>query len=158
MLFTKKELLQTLDNINKQQQLDVECYIDDVLQNDIPIDALRFINKHKPLKDLGVFNLIYSKRRKTPLYKNFKKGNIDDYEQAVCLGSLMTQMLCYIKTTHDDVVKHSQLIGMNTIMHALYDFSNTGSFTSINKAYNQLSQLFKELFDFEGDEINGDAN
>ena len=60
-------------------------------------------------------------------------------------------MLCYIKTTKDDVVKHSQIIGMNSILDALYDFTNTGSFKKINNVYNDFSIIFNELFNKDGE-------
>lgn len=151
MTFTKKELLKLIIDIEQNTKINISEYTNDILFNDIPIKALKFINLYHPLKDLGVFNLIYSKRRKTPLYHNFKKGNINNYEQAVCLGSLLTQMLCYIKTTKDDVVKHSQIIGMNSILDALYDFTNTGSFKKINTVYNDFSIIFNELFNKDGE-------
>lgn len=146
MAFSKKYLIQTLNIIAKEQNLDVNLYVNDVLKNDIPVSSLIFINKYKPLSELGVLNLIYNKKNKTPLFKNFKKGNIDNYEQVVCLGSLLTQMLCYIKTTKDDVTKHSKIIGIESILYAINDFINTGEFNKVNIVYNNFSELFKELY------------
>ena len=151
MTFTKKEMLIMLENIKNEYNIDIDSYEDDIIENDIPVKALKFINLYIPLKDLGVFNLIYSKRRKTPLYHNFKIGNINSYEQVVCLGSLLTQMLCYIKTTKEDVVKHSQILGANSILEALNEFINTGSFTKVNKVYNDFSNIFKNLFNKDGE-------
>ena len=151
MTFTNKEMLLMLDDIKDKHNINVDKYISEVIAKDIPSNTLQFINLYIPLKDLGVFNLIYSKRRKTPLYRNFKLGNIDDYEQAVCLGSLLTQMLCYIKTTKDDVVKHSQIIGVNSIIDATNEFVNTGSFNKINIVYDEFSNLFNELFNKDGE-------
>lgn len=151
MNLNKKEILLTLEEIKKERNVNIDNYKNDVLLNDIPSDALKFINLYKPLDDLGVFNLIYSKRRKTPLYNNFKRGNIDNYEQVICLGSLLTQMLCYIKTTKDDVVKHSNIIGIKSIIHALDNFTTTGDFFEVNIVYNKFSLLFKDLFNKDGD-------
>lgn len=151
MTFTKKEMLIMLENIKNEYKIDIDSYEDDIIENDIPVKALKFINLYIPLKDLGVFNLIYSKRRKTPLYHNFKMGNINNYEQVVCLGSLLTQMLCYIKTTKEDVVKHSQILGANSILEALNEFINTGSFAKVNKVYNDFSNIFKNLFNKDGE-------
>ena len=151
MTFTKKEMLIMLENIKNEYNIDIDSYEDDIIENDIPVKALKFINLYIPLKDLGVFNLIYSKRRKTPLYHNFKIGNINSYEQVVCLGSLLTQMLCYIKTTKEDVVKHSQILGANSILEALNEFINTGSFAKVNKVYNDFSNIFKNLFNKDGE-------
>ena len=151
MTFTKKEMLIMLENIKNEYKIDIDSYEDDIIENDIPVKALKFINLYIPLKDLGVFNLIYSKRRKTPLYHNFKMGNINNYEQVVCLGSLLTQMLCYIKTTKEDVVKHSQILGANSILEALNEFINTGSFIKVNKVYNDFSNIFKNLFNKDGE-------
>lgn len=151
MTFTKKEILLMLNNIENNYNVDISKYIDEVIENDIPSNALKFINLYTPLKELGVFNLIYSKRRKTPLFHNFKCGNINNYEQVVCLGSLLTQMLCYIKTTKDDVTFHSQVIGINSIIEAIQDFVNTGSFIKVNKVYLEFSKLFNELFNKDGE-------
>jgi len=151
MTFTKKEMLFMLNKIKDIKDTNIDTYVDDILDNDIPMKALKFINLHIPLKDLGVFNLIYSKRHKTPLFNNFTKRQIDDYEQVVCLGSLLTQMLCYIKTTKDDVVKHSQIIGINSIMNAINDFVNTGSFNKINIVYTEFSDIFKYLYIKDGE-------
>lgn len=151
MRFTKKEIISTLEQIKQEHNINIDKYIDDVFDNDIPSETLKFINLYIPLKDLGVFNLIYNKRRKTPLYNNFKKGNINNYEQAVCLGSLLTQMLCYVKTTKDDVTTHSQLIGINSILDALYEFVNTGEFNKVNKTYLEISNIFKDLYNKEGE-------
>lgn len=151
MTFTKKEMILTLEQINKEHKINIDKYVKEVIEQDIPSNALKFINLYTPLKDLGVFNLIYSKRRKTPLYHNFKIGNVNNYEQVVCLGSLLTQMLCYIKTTKDDVVKHSQIVGANSILEALDEFINTGSFEKINKVYSEFSNLFIELFNKDGE-------
>lgn len=151
MKLNKKDIILTLEEIKTEQNINIDKYKNDVIMNDIPSEALKFINLYKPLNDLGVFNLIYSKRRKTPLFHNFKMGNIDNYEQVVCLGSLLTQMLCYIKTTKDDVVKHSNIIGIKSIIHALDKFTSTGDFTEINIVYNKFSLLFKDLFNKDGD-------
>lgn len=151
MTFTKRELLHVLESINIEYNINVDKYVDDVIDNDIPSKSLKFINLYKPLKDLGVFNLIYSKRHKTPLFNNLCKRNIDDYEKTICLGSLLTQMLCFIKTTKDDVVKHSELIGASSITEALNEFINTGSFNKVNKTYYDISELFKELFNKDGE-------
>lgn len=146
MNFTKKEILITLNDIGNSNNINIDKYINDVLENDIPTLAYKFINLYKPISDLGVFNLIYSKRNKNPLYHNFINGKINNYEQSICLSSLLTQMLCYVKTTKDDVIKHSQLIGINSIINALTDYVNTGSFDKINIVYSQFSNLFKDLF------------
>lgn len=146
MTYNKRDLIKTLEEIKSEKNLDINFYIDEVIEKDVPVNTLQFINLYKPINDLGVFNLIYSKRHKTPLFNNFKKGNIDNYEQVVCLGSLLTQMLCYIKTTHDDVIKHTTLIGINSVIDAIDDFVNTGSFDKINETYNNFSQLFINLF------------
>lgn len=151
MTFTKKSLINTLEQIRLEHNINIDKYIDDVFDNDIPSEALKFINLYIPLKDLGVFNLIYNKRRKTPLYNNFKRGNIDNYEKVICLGSLLTQMLCYIKTTKDDVTKHSQLIGANSILEAIDEFVNTGNFDKVNKTYLEISNIFKDLYNKEGE-------
>lgn len=151
MTFTKKEMLLMLEDIKNNYNIDINQYENDIIKNDIPVKSLKFINLYIPLKDLGVFNLIYSKRRKTPLYHNFKVGNINNYEQVVCIGSLLTQMLCYIKTTKEDVIKHSQILGVNSILEAISDFVNTGSFIKVNKVYNDFSNIFKNLFDKDGD-------
>ena len=151
MTFTKKGLISTLETIKQEHNINIDKYIDDVFDNDIPSETLKFINLYIPLKELGVFNLIYSKRRKTPLFNNFKRGNINNYEKAICLGSLLTQMLCYIKTTKDDVTKHSQLIGINSILNALNEFTNTGKFDKVNKVYLEISNIFKDLYNKEGE-------
>lgn len=151
MTFTKKQMILMLEEINKNHKINIDKYIKEVIEYDIPSNALKFINLYIPLKDLGVFNLIYSKRRKTPLYHNFKIGNINNYEQVVCLGSLLTQMLCYVKTTKDDIVKHSQIIGANSILEAINEFVNTGSFEKVNEVYYEFSNLFKDLFNKDGE-------
>lgn len=151
MNLSKKEMLITLEQIKNENNINIDKYKQDVLLHDIPSDALKFINLYKPLDDLGVFNLIYSKRRKTPLFNNFKRGNIDNYEQVVCLGSLLTQMLCYIKTTKDNVIKHSDIIGIKSIIHAIDNFTSTGDFLEVNIVYNKFSILFKDLFNKDGD-------
>ena len=151
MNLSKKEMLITLEQIKNENNINIDKYKQDVLLHDIPSDALKFINLYKPLDDLGVFNLIYSKRRKTPLFNNFKRGNVDNYEQVVCLGSLLTQMLCYIKTTKDNVIKHSDIIGIKSIIHAIDNFTSTGDFLEVNIVYNKFSILFKDLFNKDGD-------
>lgn len=150
MTFTKKEMLIMLEKIKNEQNIDIYDYVNDVIENDIPSKSLKFINLYIPLKDLGVFNLIYSKRHKTPLYNNLAKRTIDDYQKAICLGSILTQMLCYVEKTKDDVIKHSEFIGANSILLALNDFFNTGSFDNINIVYNEISELFKYLYDKDG--------
>lgn len=60
-------------------------------------------------------------------------------------------MLCYIKTTKDDIVKHSQIVGANSILTAINDFINTGSFDKVNTVYNEFSNLFKDLFNKDGE-------
>lgn len=152
MTFTKKEMLQMLDKIKQEHNININKYIDEVIELDIPVNALKFINLYIPLQGLGVFNLIYSKRRKTPLFHNFKKGDIDNFEQVVSLGSLLTQMLCYVKTTKDDVTKHNKVLGANSILEALDEFINTGQFDKVNKTYNDFSNIFNELYSKEGNE------
>lgn len=152
MTFTKKDLLITLKEIESELNINCEVYINDVLNNDIPVKSLKFINKHKPIHLLGVFNLIYNKKRKTPLFYNLTKGNINNYEQVVCLGSLLTQTLCYIKTTKEDILIYSKIIGLNNILLAIQDFILTGSFKKVNEVYLDYSKLFNELYNESGDE------
>ena len=151
MTFTKQEMLQMLEEIKNTNNVNINKYIDDVIQHDIPSESLKFINLYIPLKDLGVFNLIYSKRHKTPLFNNIAKRQIDDYQKSICLGSLLTQMLCYVEKTKDDIVKHSNFIGANSIVDALSDYFNNGSFDKINIVYNEISELFKYLFNKDGE-------
>ena len=146
MTFTKKELITILQEIYKETNKPIDDYITDVIENDIPGKTIKFINLHKPLSDLGVFNLIYNKRHKTPLFNNFTKRNIDEYEKMVCLGSLFTQMLCYIKTTKDNAIKHTNIVGANSILSALSNYINTNSFIEINKVYDEFSNIFKDLY------------
>lgn len=151
MTFTKQEMLQMLEEIKNTNNVNINKYIDDVIQHDIPSESLKFINLYIPLKDLGVFNLIYSKRHRTPLFNNIAKREIDDYQKSICLGSLLTQMMCYVEKTKDDVVKHSSFIGANSITDALKDYFTNGSFDKINIVYNEISELFKYLFNKEGE-------
>ena len=55
------------------------------------------------------------------------------------------------KTTKEDVVKHSQILGASSILEALNEFINTGSFTKVNKVYNDFSNIFKNLFNKDGE-------
>ena len=151
MTFTKQEMLQMLEQIKIDYNININKYINDVIENDIPSNSLKFINLYIPFKDLGVLNLIYTKRHKTPLFNNMTKRQIDNYQKAICLGSLLTQMLCYVEKTKDDIVKHSQFIGATSITDALNDFFNTGSFNKINIVYNEISEIFKELFNRDGE-------
>lgn len=151
MTFTKQELLQMLEKIKNTYKVNINNYIDDVITNDIPSKSLKFINLYIPLKDLGVFNLIYSKRHKTPLFNNITKRQIDNYQKSICLGSLLTQMMCYVEKTKDDVVKHSSFIGASSITDALNEYFTTGSFNKINDVYNEISELFKYLFNKDGE-------
>ena len=151
MTFTKQEMLQMLEEIKNTHNVNINKYIDDVIQHDIPSKSLKFINLYIPLKDLGVFNLIYSKRHRTPLFNNIAKRTIDNYQKSICLGSLLTQMMCYVEKTKDDVVKHSSFIGASSITNALNEYFTTGSFNKINVVYNEISELFKYLFDKDGD-------
>lgn len=151
MTFTKQEMLQMLEQIKTTHNVNINKYIDDVIENDIPSESLKFINLYIPLKDLGVFNLIYSKRHKTPLFNNIAKRQIDNYQKSICLGSLLTQMMCYVEKTKDDVVKHSSFIGASSITDALNEYFTTGSFNKVNTVYNQISELFKYLFNKDGE-------
>ena len=151
MTFTKQEMLQMLEEIKNTHNVNINNYIDDVIENDIPSKSLKFINLYIPLKDLGVFNLIYSKRHKTPLFNNLTKRQIDNYQKSICLGSLLTQMMCYVEKTKDNIVKHSSFIGATSITDALSDYFKTGSFDKINIVYTEISELFKNLFNKDGD-------
>lgn len=151
MTFTKQEMLQMLEQIKTTHNVNINKYIDDVIENDIPSESLKFINLYIPLKDLGVFNLIYSKRHKTPLFNNIAKRQIDNYQKSICLGSLLTQMMCYVEKTKDDIVKHSSFIGASSITDALNEYFTTGSFNKVNTVYNQISELFKYLFNKDGE-------
>ena len=151
MTFTKQEMLQMLEKIKNEHKVNINKYIDDVITHDIPSESLKFINLYIPLKDLGVFNLIYSKRHKTPLFNNIAKRQIDNYQKSICLGSLLTQMMCYVEKTKDDVVKHSSFIGANSIVEALNEYFTYGTFDKINVVYNEISELFKYLFNKDGE-------
>ena len=151
MTFTKREMLEMLEEIKNTHNVNINNYIDDVIENDIPSKSLKFINLYIPLKDLGVFNLIYSKRHKTPLFNNIAKRQIDNYQKSICLGSLLTQMMCYVEKTKDDVVKHSSFIGATSIADALTEYFKTGSFDKINIVYDEISKLFKDLFNKDGE-------
>ena len=44
MTFTKKELITLLNKIHNAHNININNYINEIIENDIPINALKFIN------------------------------------------------------------------------------------------------------------------
>jgi hypothetical protein len=49
------------------------------------------------------------------------------------------------------VVKHSSFIGASSITDALNDYFTNGTFDKINMVYGEISELFKYLFNKDGE-------
>lgn len=144
---TKGDVYSKLISIEEKNNIDVSNYINEIVRSkSIPYSALIFINRYSPIDMLETYNIIYSKRRKNPLYKNLVNENLPVQEQAIALSSLLTQSLIGMKSLNEtDKKLQSTVMNISLISEALHEYS-LGDSSKLEETFSMIREVFKKLY------------
>ena len=148
---TKARAYDILFRINKKQGIKIDEYIEKLSRSGdiIPIEVILFINKYNSstIPQLKVFNIIYEKRNKNPLYKTLMKESCSPDEQCLVLNSLITQ--CLIQMKNLDIESRESFVdimNVQDILNAITDYLIEGNTKQLNKVFFEVRSIFKNLF------------
>ena len=145
---TKPYLYSLLDQIHVDSNIDVSDYVSMIAgNNEIPYEAIVFINSHIPLEQFTTYNAIYDKRNNSRLFRNIVKDDLSVADKAIVLSSILNQSLISIK--HDNNINKQQLISavnIDVILNAINQYMFEGNEEIINNVFNMFRTIFKTLF------------
>lgn len=136
----------------KESGINVDNYIGLLSQSDqVPYSIIVFINHHIPIEQLSVFNSIYNKRKRNPLYKQLTREANNDIEKSIALSSFLTQGLIAAKRfakqdKWKDYEIQLQLINADVITKALSEFIEQNNNKQLLEVFNQIRETFIKLF------------
>lgn len=149
---SKSKVYAELKHIKDNYGIDIQNQMKLVAFNaTIPIETIIFINKYRPIEQFYTYNKIYENRRKNPLYKNLVNENLNDYEKAIALSSLVTQTFIHnknmVRENKDDNVREFYIDSMNldVILDALSSYGK-GETEKLNEVFFMTRDVFKRLF------------
>lgn len=148
---SKAKAYELLFRINKKQDINIDKYIDMLSKSGdmIPVEVILFINKYNSstLPQLKVFNIIYSKRRTNPLYKNIMNESATPDEQCLALNSLITQCLIQIKQLRlEERDMLIDIMNVSDILQAITDYLVNGNTKLLRTTFFEVRSIFKNLF------------
>lgn len=145
---TKPYIYKMLHQISEEQSIDVGKYISMTVGcNDIPYEAIVFVNKYTPLDQLSTYNAIYEKRNKSRLFRNIVKDNLSIEDKAVVLSSILNQSLINIK--HRDALPREDLVNavnVELILNALNRYMFESYDEDVADCFEMFRIIFKTLF------------
>lgn len=146
-LLDKSTAYAKLLDIKQEHQIDVSKYIKEMAGNKtIPYEVVVFINKYSPLPHLEIYNRIYEKRTKNPLYKTLVNENSSTEERAIALSSLLTQIMISSKSlTNEDRMLYHNIIDTSSIIKALESYTN-GDSSKLDETFLAIRSIFKNLY------------
>lgn len=148
---TKSRAYELLFKISKKQNIDITNYINmlSTSGNEVPIEVILFINKNKSssIPQLKVFNIIYERRNKSPLYKNIMNESATPDEQCLALNSLITQCLIQTKTMND-IEKETfvDIMNVGEILDAITSYLVDNDTKKLRATFFEVRSIFKNLF------------
>lgn len=147
---TKSRAYELLFKINKKQHIDIDHYIDLLSKsgNTIPIEVILFINKYNSstLPQLKIFNIVYSKRHKNPLYKTIMNESATSEEQCLALNSMITQCLIQLKDMNiNEREEFIDIMNVKDILEGINAYFE-GNTKKTRTVFFEVRSIFKNLF------------
>lgn len=148
---TKPKVYTALKYIKENFDINTTPYINKTAESDsIPAEVIVFINKYLPIEQFYTYNKVYENRRKNPLYKNLINENATEYEMAIALSSLVTQIMIHNKellkeSRADDTKQFFTAMNTQVILNALKDYS-IGKPEKLVETFNSTREVFKKLY------------
>lgn len=145
----KSTTYKKLFEIRDKNNIDISKYVEMVAgKSVIPADVIVFINKYSPLPQLETYNVIYSRRKTSPLYKNLVNENASLDDMALGLSSLLTQIFIRMKTleSKEEKVEFAEFMSVNQIVEALKNYSTNGDEESLRETFLMVRDTIKHLF------------
>lgn len=135
---------------------DIDKYFKLMLGKDyIPAEVIVLINEHYPIPQLETFNYIYSKRRKSSLFKTLINENSTSDDMALALSSFITQVCIRLKYLSDeDKTYFANLMNVSEITTALNEYLSEGETENLEKQFFSIRSTLKSLFRLEKKEEN----
>lgn len=135
---------------------DIDKYFKLMLGKDyIPAEVIILINEHYPIPQLETFNYIYSKRRKSSLFKTLINENSNSDEMALALSSFITQVCIRFQYLSDeDKTYFANLMNVSEITNALNEYLTQGEKENLEKQFFSIRSTLKSLFKLEKKEKN----
>ena len=145
---TKPYVYNLLDQIKEAEHIDISRYVAMLVGNDeIPYEAIVFINQHIPIERLTTYNAIYKKRNKSRLFRNIVSDKLSTEDKAVVLSSILNQ--CLISIKHDNNVDKQDLVAsvnIELILNALHSYMFNNDESEILECFEMFRVIFKTLF------------
>lgn len=147
---TKSRAYELLFKIHKKQHIEIDYYVELLSKsgNEIPIEVILFINKYNSstLPQLKIFNIVYSKRHKNPLYKTIMNESATSEEQCLALNSMITQ--CLIQLKNMSMTEREEFIDIMNIKDILEGITAyfDGDTKKTRTVFFEVRGIFKNLF------------
>lgn len=150
---TKSRAYELLFKINKKQHVEIDHYIDLLSKsgNTIPIEVIVFINKYNSstLPQLKIFNIVYCKRHKNPLYKTIMNEAATPEEQCLALNSMVTQCLIQLKDMNmNEREEFIDIMNVKDILEGINSYFE-GNTKKTRTVFFEIRGIFKNLFGIE---------
>lgn len=147
---TKSRAYELLFKIHKKQHIEIDHYVELLSKsgNEIPVEVILFINKYNSstLPQLKIFNIVYSKRHKNPLYKTIMNESATSEEQCLALNSMITQ--CLIQLKNMSMTEREEFIDIMNIKDILEGITAyfEGDTKKTRVVFFEVRGIFKNLF------------
>ena len=150
MQITKKDIIQKLYDIEKNNNVKVGRLVQKTVRNEIiPIEVIKFINKYDKsfLQIYDTYNTIYNSRNRNPLYRNLRNKNLDIEEMAIAMSSLVTKILISRSMmSEEDKEIFCKAMNIDKINNSLTTYSLTGDYSQMLNCFNDVNELLHLLY------------
>ena len=130
---------------------DIDKYFKLMLGKDyVPAEVIILINEHYPIPQLETFNYIYSKRRKSSLFRTLINEDSTPDEMVLGLSSFITQVCIRIKNlSPEDKIYFSNLMSVSEITSAISEYLTEGKTENLRDQFMSVRATLKSLFNLE---------
>lgn len=151
-MITRSDCILLLKDL-EDSGLDTKLYLDRLIQNrGVDLACLKFINDNRPLDVTHFYEKLRKSynHKKSKLYLNIVKENLDPDEVPVTLSALLLQILLFSKTASDKklFLKHSRATDISTVLDLYfkeYDLTNCMRLMQLIKAdLKALESIYRE--------------
>lgn len=151
MQITKKEIIQKLYDIEKNNNLKLGNEVQRVIRSEIiPMDIIKLVNKYDKefLQIYDTYNTIYMSRKRNPLYRNLRNKNLDIKEKAIALSSLVTKILisCSKIENKQERQLFATVMDVKGINEAITNYSLYNDEQGILNCSSQVRELLEILY------------
>lgn len=151
MQITKKEIIQKLYDIEKNNNLKLGNEVQRVIRSEIiPMDIIKLVNKYDKefLQIYDTYNTIYMSRKRNPLYRNLRNKNLDIKEKTIALSSLVTKILisCSKIENKQERQLFATVMDVKGINEAITNYSLYNDEQGILNCSSQVRELLEILY------------